>query len=144
MSHFCAVWMEHLLSWLFNSLKRMCSSAETISAWQFGNTNFSLFIQQWNKWLISFVLFWVFFFPLYWFEYNDLILHSVTVKAQPRNTLWIHLRRLSFLLDLSLLFQTDVYDISRYLKRGTSLLTGWEAAVFEFSAIFSTPYSVMK
>lgn len=48
MSHFCAVWMEHLLSWLVNSLKPTCSSVDTSTAWQFGHGNFTLFIQQWN------------------------------------------------------------------------------------------------
>lgn len=42
MNHFCAVWIEHLLSCLFNSLKPVCSAA-----WQPELRNFSLFIQKW-------------------------------------------------------------------------------------------------
>lgn len=62
LSHFGAVWMGPLFSWLVNLLEPMCSSAGTSTAWQFENDNFPLSIQQWNGWLISFCLFWLFFF----------------------------------------------------------------------------------
>lgn len=88
-------------SWRVNSLEGMCSSANTSAAWQFEHGNFTLFIQQRNKWLISFV------FPFscsFSSAIMTFFLHCMTVwrlsKPTKRDRLWIHFRWLSLFQNL--------------------------------------------